>query len=95
MTLTKMELASIVSEKCPFTKQEMIKIIDQVFEILKETLEKGEKVRITGLGNFVTHEKRPRKGRNPQTGEAMIISPRRVTKFKPGITLRKKLNQKS
>lgn len=95
MTLTKAQLASIISEKCCFPMQESIKFVNQVFQILKETLEKGEKVKITGFGNFATQEKRARRGRNPRTGEAVTISPRRILKFKPGVTLRKKLNQKS
>ena len=81
MTLTKAELVSIVSDKCHFPRQESAQIVEQVFQILKETLEKGEKVKISGLGNFVTREKRPRIGRNPQTGEEMMISGRRVLTF--------------
>ena len=74
MAMTKAELVSIVSEKCSFSRQESVQIVDQVFQILKETLEKGEKVKISGFGNFITREKRARKGRNPQTGEEIIIS---------------------
>ena len=70
-------------------------IVNQVFQILKETLEKGEKVKISGFGNFITHEKRPRKGRNPKTGEGIIISGRKVLKFKPSAMLRKVVNQGS
>jgi integration host factor subunit alpha len=95
MTLTKAELVSIVSEKCSFSRQESVQIVDQVFQILKETLEKGEKVKISGFGNFITREKRARKGRNPQTGEEIIISGRRVLTFKPSAMLRKVVNQKN
>jgi integration host factor subunit alpha len=93
MSITKAELVSIVCEKCSFSRQESVQIVDQVFQILKETLEKGEKVKISGFGNFVTREKRPRNGRNPQTGEEMTISGRRVLTFKPSAVLRKAVNQ--
>ena len=93
MAMTKAELVSIVSEKCSFPRQESVQIVDQVFQILKETLERGEKVKISGFGNFVTREKRPRKGRNPKTGEEMVISGRRVLSFKASAMLRKVVNQ--
>jgi integration host factor subunit alpha len=95
MSMTKAELVSIISEKCSFSRQESVQIVDQVFQILKETLEAGEKVKISGFGNFITHEKRPRKGRNPQTGEEITVSGRRVLKFKPSALLRKVLNQEN
>jgi integration host factor subunit alpha len=93
MAITKAELVSIVSENCSFSRQESVQIVDQVFQILKETLEKGEKVKISGFGNFITREKRARKGRNPQTGHEMMISGRRVLTFKPSAILRKAVNQ--
>lgn len=93
MAITKAELVSIVSEKCSFSRQESVQIVDQVFQILKETLEKGEKIKISGFGNFITREKRPRKGRNPQSGEQIMISGRRVLTFKPSAMLRKAVNQ--
>jgi integration host factor subunit alpha len=95
MAMTKAELVSIISEKCSFSRQESIRLVDQVFHILKETLEQGEKIKISGFGNFVTREKRPRQGRNPQTGEQMMISGRRVLTFKPSALLRKVLNQEN
>jgi integration host factor subunit alpha len=93
LAITKAELVSIVSDKCAYSRQESVEIVEQVFEILKETLEKGEKVKISGFGNFVVREKRPRKGRNPQTGEEAIIRGRRVLTFKPSVLLRKAVNQ--
>ena len=93
MTMTKSELVSIVCGKCSFPRQESAKIVDQIFQILKETLERGGKVKISGFGNFITREKRPRMGRNPKTGEEMMISGRRVLTFKPSAILRKVLNQ--
>ena len=93
MTLTKAELVSIVGDKCSFSRQESVQFMEQVFQILKETLEKGEKVKISGFGNFIVREKRPRKGRNPQTGEEVIIPGRRVLTFRPSVKLRRAVNQ--
>ena len=93
LAITKAELVSIICDKCSFSRQESAQIVDRVFQILKETLERGEKVKISGFGNFVTREKRPRRGRNPQTGEQVIISGRRVLTFRPSAILRKAVNQ--
>jgi integration host factor subunit alpha len=93
MALTKAELVSIVAKKCSSNTSASAEIVNQVFQILKETLEKGETVKISGFGNFVVREKKPRKGRNPQTGGEMVISARRVLTFKPSVKLRKALNQ--
>jgi integration host factor subunit alpha len=92
MAMTKAELVSIVCDQCSFSRQESFQIVEQVFQILKETLERGEKVRISGFGNFIPREKRPRKGRNPKTGEALTISGRRVVTFKPSAIMRKAVN---
>ena len=91
--MTKAELVAIVSDKCSFSREESVQIVDQIFQILKETLEKGEKIKISGFGNFITREKRPRKGRNLKTGEEILISGRRVLTFKPSQKLRKVVNQ--
>ena len=76
-----------------FSRQESVQIVDQVFQILKETMERGEKVKISGFGNFITREKQARKGRNPKTGVNLTISARRVLTFKPSAILRKAVNQ--
>lgn len=93
MAITKAELVSIVCDKCSFPRQESAQIVEQVFQILKESLETGEKVKISGFGNFIPREKRPRRGRNPKTGDALTISGRRVVTFKPSPILRKAVNQ--
>ena len=92
MTITKAELVSIVCDKCSFSRQESVRIVEEVFQILKETLEKGEKVKIAGFGNFNIREKRPRRGRNPQTGEEITIPGKRVVTFKPSVILRRVVN---
>jgi integration host factor subunit alpha len=93
MTMTKAGLVEIICEKTAFARQESAEFVEQVFEIIKETLEKGEKIKISGFGNFVVREKRPRRGRNPKTGEEMTIAERRVLTFRPSQALRKLLNQ--
>jgi integration host factor subunit alpha len=93
MSMTKAELVSIISEKCSYNTSSSAEIVEQVFQILKETLEKGETVKISGFGNFVVREKKPRKGRNPQTGGELVISGRSVLTFKPSVKLRKIVNQ--
>jgi integration host factor subunit alpha len=92
MAMTKANLVSFVSENCSFNMHVSTEIVEQVFQILKETLERGEKVKISGFGNFAVRQKKPRKGRNPQTGEKIMISGRRVLTFKPSVKLRKALN---
>ena len=83
-TLTKAELIESIYEKIGFSKQEASDIVELVFDLLKTTLEKGEKVKISGFGNFVVREKRPRIGRNPQTGREINIPAANVPSFKPG-----------
>ena len=66
-------------------------MVDLVFEMMKETLGRGEKIKISGFGNFVLRDKRQRPGRNPQTGEPIKISERRVLTFKASQILKQAL----
>ena len=93
MTMTKADVVGIICEKMNFSLKESTEIIDHVFDILKETLEGGEKIKISGFGNFVVRQKRARKGRNPQTGEELMISGRKVVTFKPSAVLREAVNK--
>jgi integration host factor subunit alpha len=93
--MTKADVVKLICEKMGFALKESTEIVEQVFEIIKETLESGEKVKISGFGNFVIRQKRPRTGRNPQSGEKMVISGRRVVTFKSSNVLRKALNRKN
>lgn len=93
MAMTKAEIVERIYEKAGFSKKEASEVVESIFEIIKGRLEKGEKVKISGFGNFVVHEKRPRKGRNPQTGEEIVISGRRVLSFKPSQVLKKTINE--
>jgi len=89
--MTKADLVNCIYERVGFSKKESAKIVEMVFDIIKETLEKGEKIKISGFGNFVVREKRSRIGRNPQTGEEIEITARRVLTFKPSQVLRNAL----
>ena len=93
MAMTKAELVESLCEKTGFLRHEAAEFLEKLFAIMKETLETGEKIKISGFGNFVVREKRSRKGRNPQTGEEMAISARRVLTFKPSSILRKVVNK--
>lgn len=92
MTMTKADIVERIHEKVGFSKKEAGEVVDSVFEIIKRALENGEKVKISGFGNFVVNAKRPRKGRNPQTGDEIIISGRRVLTFKASQVLKKLMN---
>jgi integration host factor subunit alpha len=93
MTITRKEFAAILREKNQFSMAESGEFLEMVFEIMRESLEKGEKIKISGFGNFAVKEKRARRGRNPKTGEALQISARRIVTFKPSLILRKALNR--
>ncbi len=90
--MTKADIVERIYEKVGFSKKEATDVVESIFEIIKGHLERGEKVKISGFGNFVINTKRPRKGRNPQTGEEIIISGRRVLSFKPSPVLKKAIN---
>ncbi|MGC9982437.1 MAG: integration host factor subunit alpha [Polyangia bacterium] len=91
--MTKADIADVVYEKVGgFSKKEATAIVETVFETVKKTLEKNEKIKISGFGNFVVRDKKARPGRNPQTGKEITISARRVLTFKASLVLTKALN---
>lgn len=91
--MTKADIIEQIYEKVGFSKKESSEIVELVFDIIKETLEKGEKIKISGFGNFVVRSKRPRVGRNPQTGQEIEISARKVLTFRPSQVLKSALNK--
>ena len=93
MTLTKAHIIKNLFAKNLFTKGESFQIIETLFELIKQSLEDGEDVMISGFGKFCVREKRQRLGRNPQTGEPMALSPRRVVTFHYSGILKEKINQ--
>jgi integration host factor subunit alpha len=90
--MTKIDIIQDVYEKLGFSKKDSARIVESVFDIIKNSLTKGEKIKISGFGNFVVKEKKSRRGRNPQTGDEIAISARRVLTFKSSQVLRKALN---
>jgi integration host factor subunit alpha len=92
-TMTKAEIVEQIYERVGFSKKEAAELVEKVFEIVKETLAEGEKVKISGFGNFVVREKNARKGRNPQTGQEILLDARRVLTFKPSLVLKNVLNE--
>ncbi len=94
MTLTKAIIAEAISKKMSYSNKESLEMLDSLLEIMKQTLESGEDVLISGFGKFSVKEKRERKGRNPQNGEPMMIAPRKVLTFKCSGKLRDRINGK-
>ena len=94
MSLTKADIVERVYKEAGFSKKEAADLVDLVFKVIKDTLARGEKVKISGFGNFSIRDKATRVGRNPQTGEAMEISARRVLTFKPSRVLREDVTQR-
>ena len=92
-TTTKADIAEDVYRRLGgFSKRESAELVDETFEILKDVLSQGEKVKISGFGNFVVRFKKPRVGRNPLTGEEITISARHVATFKASPVLKTLVN---
>lgn len=91
-TMTKADIVEKVYQKLGFSKKEASELVELVFNTLKTKLENGEKVKISGFGNFIVREKKQRVGRNPQTGDQITISARRVLTFRPSQVLKAILN---
>lgn len=92
---TKAEIVGAVHERIGgFSKKEAADLVDLVFETMKETLGRGEKIKISGFGNFVLRDKHSRQGRNPQTGHPILITERRVLTFKSSQILKHSLNRR-
>lgn len=90
--MTKADLVEKIQAANRFSKKESADILETVFNIMKTTLESGEKLKISGFGNFEVKQKADRCGRNPQTGETITIEARRVLAFKPSGVLRDAIN---
>ena len=93
--MTKADIIEAVYESIGFSKKEAAEAVELVFDTMKDTLADGEKIKISGFGNFVVRAKRSRVGRNPQTGDVITISERRVLTFKPSQVLKDALNADS
>ena len=92
MTLTKAQIIESIQNQTGFPKNKSSEIVETLLEILKGTLASGEDVLISSFGKFCVREKRERKGRNPATGNAMMLGSRKVVTFKCSGKLRNKIN---
>ena len=92
MSITKAHLADSIHDKLRLPKNQSVQAVESILEIIKKTLENGEDVLITGFGKFFVKEKKKRRGRNPQTGEDLMLGSRRVVGFKCSGKLREKIN---
>ena len=88
MSLTKADMADRLFNEVGLNKREAKEFVDAYFETIRQALESGENVKLSGFGNFQLREKNQRPGRNPKTGEEIPISARRVVTFRPGQKLR-------
>jgi len=92
MTLTKANIVEAVAEQIGYPKNQSFELIETLLEIIKRTLESGDDVLVSGFGKFCVKTKQKRRGRNPATGEDMMLEPRRVVTFKCSGRLRDKVN---
>ena len=91
MSLTKADIADRLFNEVGLNKREAKEFVDAYFEIIRQALENGENVKLSGFGNFQLREKNQRPGRNPKTGEEIPISARRVVTFRPGQKLKQRV----
>ena len=91
--MTKSDLVERIHKNNGISKKDSFDILEAVFSIMKDALETGEKIKVAGFGNFEVREKKDRKGRNPQTGEGITITARRVLTFKPSAVLKIAINR--
>jgi integration host factor subunit alpha len=92
MTLTKANIVEAVAEQTGYTKNHSSEMIETLLEIIKRTLESGEDVLVSGFGKFCVKTKHGRRGRNPATGDDMMLEPRRVVIFRCSRKLRDKIS---
>ena len=92
MALTKKDFVEQVYSELGFPKNQCVEIVESLLEIIKSSLESGDDVLVSGFGKFCVMDKKERKGRNPATGEDLMLKPRRVVTFKCSGKLREKIN---
>jgi len=92
MALTKAQIIEEIGDRNGFTMKKSTELVESLLEILKNTLASGEDVLISGFGKFCVKDKNSRRGRNPATGEDMILSERKVVTFKCSASLRDEIN---
>ena len=92
MTLTKAHIVEAVTEQSGLPKNKSAEIVEIILNHIKKSLESGEDVLISGFGKFCVKDKKLRRGRNPATGDDLMLAPRRVVTFKVSGNLRRKIN---
>jgi integration host factor subunit alpha len=92
MTLIRDDIVEAVAEQVGFSKKQSVELVETLLELIKKTLESGEDVLVSGFGKFRVREKKERRGRNPATGDKMMLRPRRVVTFHCSGKLRRKIN---
>jgi integration host factor subunit alpha len=92
MTLTKIQVVESVQNQTGLPKNKSTEIVETLLEIVKRTLASGEDVLVSGFGKFKVREKKERKGRNPATGDDLMLAPRKVVTFKCSGKLRDRIN---
>jgi integration host factor subunit alpha len=95
MALTKNDLMNSLHQRLKLRKCKSLELLESLLEIMKKRLESGEDVRISGFGKFSVKDKRERRGRNPQSGEDLMLEPRRVVTFRCSEVFRNKINGRS
>ena len=92
MTLTKADIVKSIESQTGFTENQLFEIVETLLEIIKNSLASGEDVLLTGFGKFSVREKNARRGRNPATGEDLMLGSKRIVTFKCSPVLRDKVN---
>ncbi len=92
MTLTKADIVDIITERLGYSRIKSSEVVETVLEIIKQSLQEGDDVLISGFGKLCVKSKGARKGRNPATGQDLILDKRRVVTFKGSTILRNKVN---
>lgn len=93
MTQTKFDIIDAINDQLGFSKKRSSELVEILLEIMKKTMENGEDILISGFGKFCVKEKNERRGRNPATGEDMILDKRKVVTFRCSSVLRNKINR--
>lgn len=93
MTQTKFDIIDAINDQLGFSKKRSSELVEILLEIMKKTMENGEDVLISGFGKFYVKEKNERRGRNPATGEDMMLDKRKVVTFRCSSVLRNKINR--
>ena len=92
MALTKDNLAKAITDATGYPQRQSEDLVETILELIKARLADGEDVLISGFGKFCVRQKRERRGRNPATGDSLVLSPRKIVTFKCSHLLRAKIN---